>query len=450
MSQSKELVLIQDNETYNLLEIPKSTTKLAVIVKQKMMEDLDLPQLAKDLSNLGMFLRLAFNGVVGHNIDLQTKVRKLFYDLLDLCDECVRTVNQFKRASNTAIENLQSTYQYLADGLDELAVISLKELGAMASKMKKAADNLSKEFQKEAKIVQQLEEEVSRAEAKSDESSKQKAQERRDADADRGIQKTKHDDMLEDEKKAEKEYEEAQRKEIEEVMKQKLGFFKGLLNVVTTHPLTREGVYDKDIKAAKEAAEIYAKDKERSYKDMIKAREQRREALEQMASFAKKMEQLSNESKLESAAAESLHHAASALVNLALIMKNTSRFWEENESMCEELCSENMVKLIQGYSNLDDEKRMKAFNNASFKESGIKFYYKWMAIKEVCETCQGAVKNAQRSVHVYIRENPTKEEACSTVKKLAPQLKAILEKDIDEFENQQAIQNSVVKLAITN
>lgn len=448
MSQSKELALTCGNVTYNLLEIPKPTTELAVSVREKMMQDLDLPQLAKDLSNLGMFLRLAFNGVVGHNIDLQTKVRKLFYDLVDLCDECVRTVNQFKRASNTALENLQSAYQYLVDGLDELAIISLKELGEMAKKMKEAADKLAKKFKDEADIVQNLEEEVSRAEAESEKSGKQKAQERRDAEVKRESQKAKFDDMVEDEKEAKKEYKEAQEKEIEEVKKQKLGFLKGFINVITTHPLTREGVYDKDIEAAKKAAEIFAKEKEKSYKDMIKAKEQRREALEQMASFAKQMEQLSKESKLEYAAAESLHNAASALLNLALIMKNTSRFWEENESMCQELCSENMVAVIKAYSKLDDNKRMKALNNEGFKKNGIEFYCKWLAIKEVCETCQHGVKDAQHTVHVY---NPTKEEACSTVKKLAPQLKAMLQKDIDAIDkSRQAIQSSLPKLAIAD
>lgn len=429
MSQSKELVLKYEDETYSLLEVPESTSKLVVLAKQRMMQTINLPQLARDLSNLGMLLRLAFNGVVGF-IDLQTKVRKVFYDVVTLCDESVHTINEFQRASNTAVVSLQATYEYLVEGLDDLAIINLEEIATVASKMKVAADKLSKEFQDEANIVQSLEEEVTREEDKTKRSSEEKEKQRKEEERKKEEEDKRFKDMVQDEMEAEKNYEAARKKEIEEINNQKLGFLKGVVNAVTTNPFTGKGAFDSDVQAAKNKAEVYGKEKEMFYKQMIEAKVQRRLALQKIASFAKRMEQLGNDSILEAAAAESLHHAASALVSLAVIMKNTSRFWEETEGLCQELSSPKMVKEIKAVSKLDDEKRKKVWDRETFKLGGIMYYCSWIAIKEICETCRGGVEDAQRSVHAYIRENPTKEQARLNVKQLAPKLDAVVKQDI--------------------
>ena len=440
MSQSKELVLKYEGETYSLLEIPKSTTQLVIEAKGRMMQIINLPQLAKDLTNLGMFLRLAFNGVVGY-IELQTKVRKIFYDVVRLCDESIHTVNEFQRASTTAVESLQATYEYLVDGLDDLAIVNLEEIKEVAGKMKVAAEKLSKEFRNEADAVKLLEKETSQTESKTKQSSKDKEEQKRQAQIEKEKQKKLFEDMVQDEIRSEREYEEARRKEMKEIQNQKLGFFKGLVNVLVTDS-EGKGMFEADREAAKQAAEIHGKEKEKFYNDMIKARVQRRLALEQMASFAKKMEQLGEESQLESAAAESLHHAATALVSLADIMEKASRFWEETKGICEELSSPKIVKLIKNVSQKDEEERRKTWDNRAFKLSGIRYYCSWIAIKEICEVCRGGIEIAQRSVHVYIRDNPTQEEARLTVKQLAPELDQIIKEDLDALKrNKLAIEN---------
>lgn len=433
--QLKQLVIKHEGETYSLLEIPKSTTKLVVSAKQYMTKNVDLPQLAKDLSNLGKLLRLAFHGVVGHDIELQKKVRKLFYDVVDLSDESVRTINEFQSASDTAVRNLKATYKYLVDGLDDLAIVKLKKIAEDAEDMKKAADHLAKKYRDEAKIVRELQAEASEAEDKSRRSSEEKEKQRRIAEAEREKQQRIHDDMVQTEMKAEKEYEEARRKEAAEIDNQKLGLLKGMMNTVF-------GAYKQDCAVSRKAAEIHGKDKEMYYDDMIKSRAKRRVALEEIASFAKKMEQLSIESKLESAAAESLHHADTALLNLADIMSCTSEFWKGTADMCKKLCSSEAIEQIKIVSGYDDEKRRQVYDDEEFKLSGIKYYGTWVAIKEICETCRDGIKNSQREVHAYIRENPTKEEARTTVQQLAGELQEIIQQDIAAHErSKRAIQN---------
>ena len=428
MAQSKELVIVYEGETYSLLKVPESQAKLVLSAKQRMMQTINLSQLAKDLSNLGMLLRLAFNGVVGY-IDLQIKVRKIFYNVVRLCDESVHTINEFQRASDTALESLQATYEYLVDGLDELAIINLEEIAGVAGQMKAAAKKLSEEFRKEALSVQKLEEETSQEESKARESSSDKEKQRKQAEIDKDKQKQIFDDMVEDEIKSEMEYESARKKELEQIENQKFGFFKTLVNAMITDK-EGKGVYEADREAAKKAASIHGEDKEKYYKEMMEAKVKRRLALENMASFAKKMEQLDSESKLESAAAESLHHAAAALLGLSDVMEKAGRFWQETESLCQQLNSPKMTKQIKQFSKLSEEKRRKAWERDAFKLDGIKYFCNWVAIKEICQSYRGAIQDAQREVHAYIRENPTQPEARITVKQLAPVLNDIIQKEL--------------------
>ena len=437
MAQSKELVLKLGGETYSLLEIPKSTSKMVGIAKQNMMRAINLPQLAKDLSNLGNFIRLAYNGVVGY-VDLQIKVRKLFYDVVRLCDESVYTISEFQSASDTAIDSLQAAYQYLVDGLGDLAIINLEEIAEVAEKMQKAADDLAKKFEEEAKTVEKLENETTQTKSDALAKSDRNIEEKKQAEIDRKEQERIYEEMAKEEMDAEKEYQSARKKELEEIEKQKFGFFKGLINAITEKRYGK-GIYEANREASVKAAEIHEKDKNNYYEEMVKAKTERRIALEKMANFAKRMEQLDEESDLESAATESLHHAATALASLADVMQTASQFWKKTQSMCKQISSPKMMKEIKHISGLSEEERRLIWDNDRFKLNGITYYSSWIAIKDICESCQGSIQDAQRQVHMYIRENPTRDQARKTVKKLAPELNSIIHQDIAALKQPPAV-----------
>jgi len=95
------------------LQLPlkfKLIVPTSVATKEEMLEIVNLQQVAIDLKNLGMFLRVAYSGVVGYT-DLQIQVRGVYYNVADLCDESVRMIKNSKRA----IQYLQSAYQ-LSEG----------------------------------------------------------------------------------------------------------------------------------------------------------------------------------------------------------------------------------------------------------------------------------------------------------------------------------------------
>ena len=134
-----------DGETFDLISIPSAESRMVQSAKREFLEQLDLHSLADDLGKLGKFMRLAYNGVAGHT-ELQIKVQRVGYKITKLADKAATTVYQFKETSQDVLEELQTTYQYLLEGLEKAAVISLSMMADKAAGMAEAARELRNDF----------------------------------------------------------------------------------------------------------------------------------------------------------------------------------------------------------------------------------------------------------------------------------------------------------------
>ena len=76
------------------------------------------------------------------------------YDVTRLCDKSALTVAKFKRASSTVLTDLQATYEYLLDNLEEMAVETLSAVSKLAGEMEKAALELHEDFEQQAGKVE--------------------------------------------------------------------------------------------------------------------------------------------------------------------------------------------------------------------------------------------------------------------------------------------------------
>ena len=114
-----------------------------------MLGSIDLAILADDLGRVGNFVRIAYNGVAGYT-DLQIKIRRIGYDVTKLCDISAVTVSMFKRASTSILADLQGTYQFLLDRLEDMALETLAAVNDVAKDMAGAAEQLSKEFDEQS------------------------------------------------------------------------------------------------------------------------------------------------------------------------------------------------------------------------------------------------------------------------------------------------------------
>ena len=205
MSEASTNVKIGETE-YSILTEPAESSAVVLAEKDKLNGSLDLKVLVDDLGRVGKFIRIAYNAIGAGGArpeltKLQIEVQNLGYDITKLCDKSAITVAKFKSTSGTILEELKGAYQYLLDGLEDMAVDSLANLSTLAGKMAAAAEELQKDFEKQEMKVRATLENTMTTNTKLAESAKE--------------MKIKQIELKEDEKKQKDDIEKF-RKDIEE------------------------------------------------------------------------------------------------------------------------------------------------------------------------------------------------------------------------------------------
>ncbi|XP_031564123.1 uncharacterized protein LOC116299593 [Actinia tenebrosa] len=106
------------------------------------------------------------------------------------------------------------------------------------------------------------------------------------------------------------------------------------------------------------------------------AREKHRNDLERRGKF--------HDGRLEEVAIDALHNSIGALKSLSTIMMNTAVFWRQLQAHCETLGNEGMQKMIERAMFYHEEKRIEVLTSTGFKNKGIVFYSKWVALDDIC------------------------------------------------------------------
>ena len=102
------------------------------------MIDVDLLAVAHNLFMVGNFTGIAYYGFR----DLQVEIHRIGIEVSELCDKSALTVGKFKQASGCFLVNLQATYQFLLNGMEEMAIETLQS----------TANVTNMEWQKQLKI----------------------------------------------------------------------------------------------------------------------------------------------------------------------------------------------------------------------------------------------------------------------------------------------------------
>ena len=141
------------DEVYSLVEPLPVTSLIVMRAKEDMLGPIDLEVLIDDLGRLGNCVRIAYHGVAG-DAELQIKMQRIGYDIINLYNE---PITHFKKASNVCA-NLQASYQYLLDSLENRAIETLADMSGTAKGMAEAAGSLYVEFEQQSKTIIVLEE----------------------------------------------------------------------------------------------------------------------------------------------------------------------------------------------------------------------------------------------------------------------------------------------------
>ena len=129
-----------------------------------------------------------------------------------------------------------------------------------------------------------------------------------------------------------------------------------------------------------------------------------------MAEAVHKITQFSSETEINELSQQPLKEAVFALNHIQDIMKKTASFWEEIASVCEHVTADYFINRVSRIKT-DTGNHKKLLTSQAFKERALKYYGKWVAIKEICTTTGKHIYFAQDDMHKYICENPSFEEA---------------------------------------
>lgn len=430
-----------DEETFDLISIPSAESRMVQSAKREFLEQLDLHNLANDLGKLGKFMRLAYNGVAGHT-ELQIKVQRVGYKITKLADKAATTVYQFKETSQDVLEELQTTYQYLLEGLEKAAVISLSMMADKAAGMAEAAQELRNDFdQAKDDVISALEDTQT---AKGDQ---EKMKEFRDKEREEFETKKKQAEELKEiarkaEEEAEELYKQAQAREEkaqevhdsiqkQEIQKSTLrsvadsitGVFEGVTGAVGLALIkgleeAAEKLKEIGDKAGyKKAIERAHREKMMYFEQVKKERDQRREAMQQCIECTQKIISCQNDSDLAEVAIDALHNSVSALKCLAATMMQASRFWEMMQIQCKQLArGEKMIEMPK-------EERLKTWTSTPFKKNALRYYTRWVLLDNLSSVYKLQIQNTSKELYKYLKENPTPEQAKSNVRQMAADLK---------------------------
>ena len=440
MASSDQSLVKIDEEEFSLLTIPSENCALVLKQKEQMLGSIDLAVLVDDLGRVGNFVRIAYNGVTGH-VQLQKKIRRIGYDVTKLCDKSAVTVSKFKHASTSILADLQGTYEFLLDQLEDIALETLTSITEVAKGMATAAEELSKEFDEQSKKVEGALEDTMTAKGEEEKNKKEIEIKKRELEKSKERSEAELKDREEQYKDAEKRFQEAKRKQ-EEAEKSAKSTLKSLANALVNTVVTPGtlGIV-RDVKIfetetdMKIAAE-YSKEGEQHRLEMKEQRDARRKALGDIAEFAKSIENCTADSNLADAAINALHHAMAGLKKLSALMLKVALFWKQMQMHCEDLAGPKMRRMVEAAMKKPVEDRMKVWTNIAFKKQAVIYYSKWVALDGVCGIYMDRIKETQKTLYQYLEENPTNEQARKNVRQLAIAFRKDLEDAQKEIDKQ--------------
>ena len=329
-----------------------------------------------------------------------------------------------------------------------MALETLSSVSKLAGDMEKAELELHEDFTAEEKKVEEILENTQRARGAEEQRIKDLQKEREEMERKKNEQQV----LMADHQKAEQEAA-ARRRNIEEqedAAIAELGstgpgkVFKKMCNAFTSRVLLGAEFFDERAPEKKVAALKESSQKALQLEQAL--RKQKHDALAQMTVFANKITDCSTEENMAEIAADALHQAVGALMQLSAVMMQAAIFWKQMQDHCRTLAESEMKNQIESaIEKYSEEKRLKVWTSRGFKIKAIEFYAGWVALHCVCTTYVEYIKITQKDLYRYIQENPTYEESRVNVKELAQKFLEDLKQDQKELADKEFATQEKIK-----
>ena len=340
-------------------------------------------------------------------------------------------MQNFKSASNSVLQELQGTYEFLLDGLEEMALETLSLLSKVADQMAKAAEELHVDFEAATEdVIGALEDTQTEKGCQEEKKERMKA-EQKEFDMKKKKAEALQIDAIQAEENARKMYDEAQTRE-DKALESQGDILKSIGGALSSVFGAGVSVLKGDLKKAAENLEKIAsnsiykdamdqanQEKMKHLDDLQKQREIRRDANQQCIEFVERIRNCKDNESLADVAIEALHNSVGALKSLSAIMMNAALFWRQMQKHCEALAQKDMQRMVEKAMTLSDEKRIKVWTSTAFKKKAVGYYAKWVALDDVCASYMLKIKETRKDLYAYLEENPTIEQSRENVRKLA-------------------------------
>ena len=441
---------------YSLTALPEADSPIVVKEQVRLLGSIDLEALVDDLGRLGNCVRIAYHSVAGFT-DLQIEIQRIGYDVTKLCDKSAITVGKFKNASATVLSSLKSTYEFLLDSFEDMALDTLADVADTAKGMAIAAEELRRDFDSQASKVIEALEKTQKTQDTEDKKKKKLEKERSEMEEKKVKQEKLQEEALKAQQKAEFLAREADAKEnqaIQTLMSIKeeerhrdenTGFWRKLANAFSGQSERNTAALTANLRTNEDKAKAAREEKLKHLEIMRQQQEMRSRALAELAEYIKKIENLTNEENQVEMAIDALQKAIEALKSLAAIMMQAALFWQQLQAHCEFLAKEDMKKMIEKAQKLPEPRRLKFWNSAGFINKAVQYYAGWVALDHVCGIYMERIRLTQRELYTYIQEALRPDEARKKVKELAKNFAADLESQQKAIAEKKAAQSKQIQ-----
>ena len=440
--------IVIHGETYSIDEIPPPSSKIVQAARGSLLGSFNLAKFVQDLGLVGKCIRVAYNGVAGYT-NLQIQVQRVGYKIAKLANHSSLTVHQFGHASQSVLGKLQGTYEYLVDGMPEMALATLAMVAEQAKDMADAAKKLGQEFEDARNdVIAALEETQKKKGSEKDRIEKLKDEQLK-LDEQRSEAKKSQERAVQAEEEGRKMYYEAEMRE-NKAFEKKTKLVTQLTELFVSTAKNTVGAVAAtvtlDLGKAKECLQSIGKDdalgyeammdaarkeKVTYYEDMKKQRQIQQELYEKMIQFTECIQRCSSDSGLAEAAVQALHNAITPLKYLSTVMMDANAFWEKMHQHCKHLAREDVKIQIE---NAVKHNLFAAFKTRAFKRSAIEFYSEWVAMNAVCGEHMMQIELTRGELYKFLQENPTTEEARKNVRTLGKSLEVEIKQASEQLD----------------
>lgn len=399
-----DLVTVE-GESLSAARRPPSVSRVVQVACAQLLGELDLPQLVSSLASVGGHLHDAFLGTAAFH-DLQMHVQRAGFSVARLGDRSAAELDAFRFTASSVLDNLETVYSLLVDGMEQVALATLRSTNSGSSELAENARKLSVDFETTADDVQETLKLALERRAEQEERRKKLAA----AVAEYRVlldharnSKAVSDESFEE---AEALYQEALRKESVASMKnnamQAAQVATAVGSVFSTRPtLHMVGLGGVTALASSFEAEVMRVREEKAVylHERHKQRMSRLDIGKEIAELTARIRSTREEDELASATLHSLEDAVAGLRVLSSVMSKAEAFWSQVETNCGRSDSLALQALIESSHDLPQESRVALWSSDAFKRRAIAVYSPWVALQDVCHDYVARMKGTRSNLY---------------------------------------------------